>query len=63
MSYIDKSRLTGGKGIVFFGSHRLTPSQVTAVRALPLERLEALAEALLEFQGPTDLNRWLRGEC
>jgi hypothetical protein len=41
----------------------LTTAQVTAVRALPLERLEALAEALLEFQGPTDLNHWLRGAC
>jgi len=40
----------------------LTPVQVAAVRALPLERLEALAEALLEFKGLADLNQWLRGE-
>ncbi len=29
------------------------------VRALPLERLEELAEALLDFQGPADLDGWL----
>jgi hypothetical protein len=40
----------------------LTPAQVPAVRALPLERLEALAEALLEFKTPADLDQWLRGE-
>ena len=32
--------------------HRLDP-------ALPLERLEALADALLDFQGPADLSTWL----
>jgi predicted transposase YdaD len=36
-------------------------SEATAARiqALPLERLEALAEALLDFQGPADLAAWL----
>ena len=29
------------------------------IRALPLEQLEALADALLDFQGPTDLVAWL----
>ena len=40
----------------------LTPGQVVgvSVRALPLERLEALAEALLDFQGAADLDAWLR---
>jgi predicted transposase YdaD len=37
----------------------LTPEQVARVRALPLERLEALAEALLDFQGAADLDAWL----
>ena len=37
----------------------LTPGQVAGVRALPLERLEELAEALLDFQGPADLDGWL----
>jgi hypothetical protein len=27
---------------------------------LPLERLETLADALLDFQGPDDLTDWLR---
>ncbi len=29
------------------------------IQALPLEQLEALAEALLDFSGPGDLNAWL----
>ncbi len=37
----------------------LSAQQVADVRALPLERLEALAEALLDFQGPADLDAWL----
>jgi predicted transposase YdaD len=37
----------------------LSSHQVARIRALPLEQLEALGEALLEFQGPDDLNTWL----
>ena len=37
----------------------LSPPQVACIRALPLERLEALAEALLDFQNPQDLDAWL----
>ena len=37
----------------------LSSEQVVRVRALPLERLEELAEALLDFQGPADLDGWL----
>ena len=33
--------------------------QDNLIRNLPLERLEALAEALLDFQGMADLNAWL----
>ncbi len=29
------------------------------IQALPVEKLEALADALLDFQGPTDLAAWL----
>jgi hypothetical protein len=29
------------------------------VRSLPLGRLEALAEALLDFEGMADLHAWL----
>jgi len=37
----------------------LTTEQQARLRALPLVRLEALAEALLDFQGPADLEAWL----
>ena len=29
------------------------------IQALPVEKLEALADALLDFQGPADLTAWL----
>ena len=31
------------------------------IQALPLQQLETLAEALLDFSGPTDLAAWLNG--
>lgn len=37
----------------------LNPETSSRIDALPLERLEALAEALLDFQGPADLAVWL----
>ena len=37
----------------------LSAEQESAIRSLPLERLEALAEALLDFEGMADLNAWL----
>ena len=37
----------------------LSPEQDAQIRALPLPKLEALAEALLDFQGPDDLKAWL----
>jgi predicted transposase YdaD len=37
----------------------LRPEQEASIRNMPLERLEALAEALLDFQGPADLAAWL----
>jgi predicted transposase YdaD len=37
----------------------LTATQEARIRALPLSELEALAEALLDFQGADDLNAWL----
>ena len=37
----------------------LTAKQEARIRALPLPELEALAEALLDFQGADDLNTWL----
>ena len=38
---------------------QLSHEQELAVRALPLEKLEALAEALLDFDGPEALDAWL----
>ena len=38
---------------------QLSHERELAVRALPLEKLEALAEALLDFDGPEALDAWL----
>ena len=37
----------------------LSGEQDSVIRSLPLERLEALAEALLDFEGMADLHAWL----
>jgi predicted transposase YdaD len=37
----------------------LTASQQARIQALPLSALETLSVALLDFQGPEDLNTWL----
>ncbi len=37
----------------------LSAEQESVIRCLPLELLEALAEALLDFEGMADLNAWL----
>jgi hypothetical protein len=37
----------------------INPEQEAGIRALSLERLEALAEALLDFESPADLVAWL----
>jgi predicted transposase YdaD len=36
-------------------------AQQAQIQALPLAQLEALAEALLDFQSPNDLTAWLLG--
>ena len=36
-----------------------TGATTTQIQALPLEQLEVLADALLDFQGPADLAAWL----
>jgi predicted transposase YdaD len=41
----------------------LNPSQQARIEALPLSSLEALADALLDFEGPEDLNTWLSGHA
>jgi hypothetical protein len=37
----------------------LTDASTARIQALPLEQLEALAEALLDFTGQADLATWL----
>jgi predicted transposase YdaD len=37
----------------------LSETTTAEIQALPLELLEALAEALLDFSGPADLTAWL----
>ena len=37
----------------------LSEATTDRIQALPLEQLEALAEALLDFRGPEDLVAWL----
>ena len=37
----------------------LTGATTAQIQALPGDKLEALADALLDFQGPADLSRWL----
>ncbi len=37
----------------------LNEAVVTRIQALPLEQLETLTDALLDFNGPEDLTAWL----
>jgi hypothetical protein len=37
----------------------LSPATTTRIQALPLEQLEALGLALLDFSGADDLTAWL----
>ncbi|MFM7753817.1 MAG: DUF4351 domain-containing protein, partial [Cyanobium sp.] len=39
---------------------KLSSEQEHRIRSLPLVQLEALAEALLDFEGPEDLVGWLQ---
>jgi predicted transposase YdaD len=41
----------------------LSEATTARIQALPLEQLEALAEALLDFSGPQDLTTWLAENC
>jgi predicted transposase YdaD len=41
----------------------LNPNQQARIEALPLSALEALADALLDFEGPEDLKAWLSGNA
>ncbi len=37
----------------------LSAATTAQIQALPLDQLEALADALMDFQGPADLVAWL----
>jgi predicted transposase YdaD len=37
----------------------LSETTTAQIQALPVEKLESLADALLDFQGPADLAAWL----
>ena len=39
----------------------LSDASIARIQALPLQQLETLTEALLDFSGPTDLAAWLDG--
>ena len=41
----------------------LTDATTAQIKVLPVEKLEALADALLDFQGPADLSSWLAGNA
>jgi len=41
----------------------LSDASIARIQALPLQQLETLAEALLDFSGPADLAAWLNGHC
>ena len=39
----------------------LSEATTAQIQALPVDQLEALADALLDFQGPAELAAWLAG--
>ena len=41
----------------------LSEATTACIQSLPLEQLESLAEALLDFQGADDLEAWLASSC
>ena len=41
----------------------LSEATTARIQSLPLEQLESLAEALLDFQGADDLEAWLASSC
>ena len=48
-----------GLGKKYSLHHEQGERYTAQIQALPLEKLEALADALLSFQGPADLAAWL----
>ncbi len=61
--WIEEGRLEGEAKVTLRQLNRrcgpLSEATTIRIKALPLEQLEALAEALLDFSGPADLAAWL----
>jgi predicted transposase YdaD len=59
----DKGRQDGEAAVTLRLLNRrcgpLSETTTARIQALPVEQLEALADALLGFQGPADLAAWL----
>jgi predicted transposase YdaD len=59
----QEGRLEGEASVTFRLLNRrcgpLSDATTARIKTLPLEQLEALAEALLDFSGPADLAAWL----
>jgi len=41
----------------------LSETTIARIQSLPVEQLESLAEALLDFQSADDLTTWLSSKC
>ncbi len=61
--WIEEGRQEGEASVTLRQLNRrcgpLSDATAARIKALPLEQLEALAEALLDFSGPADLAAWL----
>jgi len=61
--WIEEGRQAGEASVTLRQLNRrcgpLSDATAARIKALPLEQLEALAEALLDFSGPADLAAWL----
>jgi len=64
---LDRGRALGESAVTMRLLNRrcgpLSDATTARIQALPLEQLETLAEALLDFSGPADLAAWLDGHC
>ena len=61
--WIEEGRQEGEATVTFRLLNRrcgpLSDATTARIKALPLEQLEALADALLDFNSPADLAAWL----
>ena len=64
---LDRGRALGESAVTMRLLNRrcgpLSDATTARIQALPLEQLETLAEALLDFSGSADLAAWLDGHC